>query len=94
MAAVLTLSYTGGGGGGTLASKIRIFAINTATVTTFGDFSYNLSGNTMACWLNPYQLSRFHGNHFFKSRFDNFHINLLKIILFQVYLFKRLIWAD
>ena len=37
----LTLSYTGGGGHKVpeLISKIRIFAMNTATATKFGDFS-------------------------------------------------------
>ena len=42
----LTMSYTGGGGGGwrghkvpALISKNRIFATNTAIETKFGDFS-------------------------------------------------------
>ena len=34
----------------------------------------------MVSCLNPYQLSRCHDNHFFESRFDNFHKIFLKYI--------------
>ena len=51
LACFLTLSYTGGGGGGhkvpALISKIRNFATNTATATKIGNFSLNVSGKTM-----------------------------------------------
>ena len=70
-------------------SNIHIFATNTATATKFHDFSQNLSRKTMVCWLNSCELNRCHGNHFFESRFDNFHINLLEIhFLIQVVPFK------
>ena len=49
---ILTLSYTGGGGGHkvpALILKVCIVATNTATATKFGEFSYNLSEKTMVC---------------------------------------------
>ena len=62
----------------TQTSKIRNSATNTATSTIFGKHSWNVSRKTMVCCIDPYQLSRYHGSHLFKSRFDNFNINLLK----------------
>ena len=79
---MLTLSYTGvGGGGGGLGGWIPpllTLVLNSvsgiqAIVLTFGDFSLNLSHITFLSKFEGYGVFRFHGNGLLKGYFMKFH---------------------
>ena len=87
----------GVGGGGTtevpaLVSKIRLFATNTATGTEFVGLFIKYIEEHNDVSIKPVPIKTLPWQPFFESRFDNFHINLLKNILCSsFFLFKCLI---